>query len=810
MGCGASGRRPKYSAKAVQLRDGEGLLGNALEMERHRAEDNAALLRSQEEEAHRRAEEEEEARRIAEEKEEGARQQLEPLITPLIDYVVLVMGQTGSGKTSLLNLLANLDMAFPRERLSQPPKLSVELLHKFALNVVSDSSLEDALDNEMESKTSDAKPYHIKIGHVGLTVIDTPGFGDSRGLEADEAHVKLIMQCLESIGGVNCVLLLINGREARLNATLRYVLSKLTSIMPQSVLGSLAVVFTNTESERKLNFKMTELTKLGLQEPPFICLENPLCEIKRAFERDGGEPDEAFVDAVHLSVQASLSAVASLLGKIRDFEPVPTLDFKELNERRESIECILDNIHQMYVEEEERLREVENIKRDIEETGEVRPKHVTREYWRLVPQEKAFYVCHHAGCHANCERAARVTIVSMMRCWLDRSGNCATCGHSYGEHKVSTNHWQCNKRTETVNLGDIQRAKSDKETKEMAIYGLEGQIRAAQEEKTKLSAMLFDKLQEYSELGLPDAYKRLLRTQKEHLKHRLEAAPEDITLKGMLDKVEKWRMELETSPWRQPVQGPREKIAELQAQVRPPPATWQWQGGTSNDLQPRRIRAPEMDDNIKYLLQATAKENHKLGCAGEDGSSLWLRDIKSVAVWRLEHPLLWYQFGNTATTMKQQLRIEGYTCPALDPPILQHKALDPSVNEVYLWHGTRPELVPTIREWGFDERVCSLDGLHGGGLYFASESCKAGQYTPARDGRRYLLYTRVILGVPFYTTGRSKGQRRPPAHPERKGKLYDSLVANVRVANGGKQIHREFVIYDRRQAYAEYEVEVTC
>ncbi len=37
----------------------------------------------------------------------------------------------------------------------------------------------------MASKTSDAKRYAIKIGHVNLTVIDTPGFGDSRGTDVD-------------------------------------------------------------------------------------------------------------------------------------------------------------------------------------------------------------------------------------------------------------------------------------------------------------------------------------------------------------------------------------------------------------------------------------------------------------------------------------------------------------------------------------------------------------------------------------------------------------------------------------------------
>lgn len=44
----------------------------------------------------------------------------------------------------------------------------------------------------MASKTSDAKKYKIKIGHVNLTIIDTPGFGDSRGMEVDRQNFEKI------------------------------------------------------------------------------------------------------------------------------------------------------------------------------------------------------------------------------------------------------------------------------------------------------------------------------------------------------------------------------------------------------------------------------------------------------------------------------------------------------------------------------------------------------------------------------------------------------------------------------------------
>ena len=131
-----------------------------------------------------------------------------------------------------------------------------------------------------------------------------------------------------------------------------------------------------------------------------------------------------------------------------------------------------------------------------------------------------------------------------------------------------------------------------------------------------------------------------------------------------------------------------------------------------------------------------------------------------------------------------------------------------TLNEVFLYHGTTAEVADIVAHHGFDERVAKLDGLYGAGIYFANQSCKAAQY--AKDpGVKTLIVARVALGDPYYadSTWRSYGtlsaSRRPPDRPradKAKGLTYDSIVAN----ESRTQIHREFMLYDRRQAYPEY------
>eukprot|EP00928_Gymnodinium_smaydae_P073726 TRINITY_DN56879_c0_g1_i1.p1 TRINITY_DN56879_c0_g1~~TRINITY_DN56879_c0_g1_i1.p1 ORF type:complete len:511 (+),score=53.97 TRINITY_DN56879_c0_g1_i1:182-1534(+) len=233
-----------------------------------------------------------------------------------------------------------------------------------------------------------------------------------------------------------------------------------------------------------------------------------------------------------------------------------------------------------------------------------------------------------------------------------------------------------------------------------------------------------------------------------------------------------------------------------------------WTCGIGNNFH-KLVPAPEMESKIRDMLLYTL---HVGGCSGADGDSTWVRNIKSMKISRLEHPMLWTEYASRKMTMKQQMRTYKVKIPPIKPAVEGHETLDSSVNEVYLWHGTGPDHLDDILRWGLDERVCSINGLYGAGLYFASDICKGGQYSrPAgpSGNTRYFFYTRVLLGLPYYPSGDTQGARRPPPFSEKSGKLYDSVIANVGQANKGRQFHREFVVYDRRQTYAEFLIEAT-
>ena len=203
-------------------------------------------------------------------------------------------------------------------------------------------------------------------------------------------------------------------------------------------------------------------------------------------------------------------------------------------------------------------------------------------------------------------------------------------------------------------------------------------------------------------------------------------------------------------------------------------------------------------------------------------------EIKSVH--RIENMRLWHRYKARLAAMRQDHVaadvVVGYTDLDLDGvlPIMadsqkildcgQELALD--LDEKILLHGTSWDNASKIAQEGFDHRT-GHGGLYGDGVYFACAACKSNQYTcnlhkrpgsmPFCTCERTLIIARVALGD-AYVAKEARNDRRPPM---RAGSgTYDSIVVKPGFISGhhnSQQIHQEFVIFDREQAYPCYVVQ---
>ena len=226
------------------------------------------------------------------------------------------------------------------------------------------------------------------------------------------------------------------------------------------------------------------------------------------------------------------------------------------------------------------------------------------------------------------------------------------------------------------------------------------------------------------------------------------------------------------------------------------------------------------------------------------------------AAWRIENVTLWYRFLSQRAKIGSEIgsiREVGYTFPPLSletaRSAYKHLPDAPEANdvnnEVFLMHGTNPDIIGTILRQGLNERFCN--GLFGHGSYLAEDCSKNDQYVRqdaslCTDDKNpnvknlhrmlysdlnvshpgncyYIVVCRALLGCPIRTkdgttdlddggnrtissSGKAPNDIKELTYVPGLPNIYHhSLIVEkgVRVAR-----HREFLLYHSESVYPEY------
>ena len=208
-----------------------------------------------------------------------------------------------TGKTSFLNFLLNLDSAI---KLGEKSTAQWKELNTRAL--------ENDAANTMTSKTNSASVYAVKVDGRKINVIDTPGFGDSRGLEYDERHVKSIMDIIKKQKYIDIIIMVVNGRETRMTASIKYVISQLGCIMPKDILKQIVVAYTQCHDILDLIFDHKQLQDFFGTDLGQVTVDNPFARLAKARELERLNNEQtagAFDQLIRGSFKSGLACIDS-------------------------------------------------------------------------------------------------------------------------------------------------------------------------------------------------------------------------------------------------------------------------------------------------------------------------------------------------------------------------------------------------------------------------------------------------------------------------------------------------------------------
>ena len=171
---------------------------------------------------------------------------------------VLLLGESGVGKSTFINALVNyLKFETLKEARSMKP---IAVMPVSFLMTTGDNFDEriitfgDQDSNENHNKvgqsvTQQCRSYVFTLDSgTKMRLIDTPGMGDTRGLDQDDLNMQHILSFISNLSHLNAICILLKPNEARLNIVLRSYFTRLIGFLGENICKNIIFCFTNTRS----------------------------------------------------------------------------------------------------------------------------------------------------------------------------------------------------------------------------------------------------------------------------------------------------------------------------------------------------------------------------------------------------------------------------------------------------------------------------------------------------------------------------------------------------------------------------------
>ncbi|XP_076062098.1 uncharacterized protein LOC143037560 [Oratosquilla oratoria] len=423
--------------------------------------------------------------------------------------VILLVGATGTGKTTLINAMVNYIFG-------------VDFRDNFRFILIDDKDSPKRSQAESQTDFITAYIFHHQPGmpfDYSYVLIDSPGFGDTRGIQRDRDMMRQLQTFLEEdygIDQVDGIGFVTPSSAARLTQTQRYVFDGLSSMFGKNVKSNIYVMATFADAKNPPVLEALKEAKVEYEgfykfNNSAVYADNNVHGSDSDEDSDSDDEDSGYISK--LFWEMGIRSMNNFFIKLGKTSPVSLQMTKDVLEERNRLQmCVVGLQNQIHLglgklanlEQERdmmaRLDDDMTGSKDYEEEIEVPKIH-------KIDLSKREHVTNCIKCNMTCHYPCYIPEDSnKMNCAAMRDGSCTVCPSNchWDVHKNMGFRFETTyvkeKRTVQELLDRYEKAKSGKQSKQQVIAAIETDmenlgkkllqlIRDAQQHVEKLEAI---------------------------------------------------------------------------------------------------------------------------------------------------------------------------------------------------------------------------------------------------------------------------------------------------------------------------------
>ena len=272
------------------------------------------------------------------------------------EKVIMVVGSTGSGKTTTVNAMIN-------------HVLGVQWKDDFRLKMIHELSSNQGagtIGNQAHSQTQFVSCYTLpymegfKIPY-NLTIVDTPGFGDTRGIEHDKVITEQIRRFFNTKGSagidhVDAICFMAQAGNPRLTPTQQYVFDRILAMFGKDIKKNVLVLFTFADGQKPQALSAMLAAGILEDESNYFKFNHSALFVANSGEEDKENFDRTFW-------RMGIKSFEKFFHELAEMEPKSLVLTKQVLDERAQLEVRLSGLRDKIALGVNKLSELQQLKR---------------------------------------------------------------------------------------------------------------------------------------------------------------------------------------------------------------------------------------------------------------------------------------------------------------------------------------------------------------------------------------------------------------------------------------------------------------